>query len=183
MSDFVVKITVRNARLLRAIRAKYGSASEMSRQTGIGTSVISGLLTMRMSPLANGDWSKSAFDVSSALLCEPEDLWPAHIAKMKLRRNEAEIEMSLEQVEGLLSAGDRPMAQAMLAKWAASANLTDRQADVLARRVSGATLEECSQVYGVNRERIRQIELKAASKIRRAAFSRGVRSIDDAVSS
>ena len=182
MSDFSVTVTVRNGRLLRAIRAKYGSAAEMARQTGLRATEISALLTMRRSPLAHGDWSDLAFDVSSALHCEPEDLWPAHIAKIKLAKNQQEMDMSLAQIEGLLSApGEAEMARAMLRKWIAKADLTDRHKDVLSRRLAGATLKECAKDHGLNPERIRQIECRAIEKIERIARLSGAESVEDAI--
>ena len=182
MSDFSVTVTVRNGRLLRAIRAKYGSAAGMSRQTGLRATDISALLTMRKSPLAHGDWSDLAFDVSSALHCEPEDLWPAHIAKIRMAKNTQEMDMSLAQIEGLLSApSEAEMARAMLRKWLAKADLTDRDKDVLARRLAGETIEECAKDHGVSHARIWQIERLAIAKIRRIAKSRGVDSIEGAI--
>ena len=49
--------------------------------------------------------------------------------------------------------------------------LTDRERDILqARRLQDepATLEELSQKYGVSRERVRQIEVRAFEKLQKA---------------
>ncbi|HXQ49656.1 MAG TPA: RNA polymerase sigma factor RpoH [Stellaceae bacterium] len=56
----------------------------------------------------------------------------------------------------------------------AMTHLTDRERDILvARRLSEepATLEELSQKYGVSRERVRQIEVRAFEKLQRAIKS------------
>ena len=48
------------------------------------------------------------------------------------------------------------------------ANLSDRVADIIRWRFQkGKTLEEVHEIYGLNRERIRQIEAKALRKMRR----------------
>ena len=48
------------------------------------------------------------------------------------------------------------------------ANLSDREADIIRWRFQkGKTLEEVHEIYGLNRERIRQIEAKALRKMRR----------------
>jgi RNA polymerase sigma-32 factor len=49
-------------------------------------------------------------------------------------------------------------------------DLTDRERDIIqARRLQDepATLEELSQKYGVSRERVRQIEVRAFEKLQR----------------
>ena len=49
-------------------------------------------------------------------------------------------------------------------------DLTDRERDIIqARRLKDepATLEELSQKYGVSRERVRQIEVRAFEKLQR----------------
>ena len=52
--------------------------------------------------------------------------------------------------------------------------LTDRERDIIqARRLQDepATLEELSQKYGVSRERVRQIEVRAFEKLQRGMKS------------
>jgi RNA polymerase primary sigma factor len=64
----------------------------------------------------------------------------------------------------------------------ALADLDQRQADILRKRFGfeeggEMTLEEVGQVYGVTRERIRQIEAKALRKLSNAAVVRRLRSL------
>lgn len=182
MSDFAVKITVRNARLLRLIRAEYGTSSEMSRQTGIAQQSIAGLLTMRRSPIkSDGDWTKAAYDISSAVRVAPEQIWPQHIARIKLRRNEAEVEMSADEIDSMISAENHVAMREMLTRW--SAKLSDREARAIAAHADGATLEEIGteDERGATKERARQILMKAHRKIRIAAARDGVRSFSDIV--
>ena len=53
----------------------------------------------------------------------------------------------------------------------AMANLNEREKDILARRrlsEEPVTLEDLSQVYGISRERVRQIEVRAFEKVQKA---------------
>lgn len=176
-ADFSVKITVRNGRLLRAIRAKYGSSAQMCRMCGIPVPALSALLTMRKSPiLASGEWSSTAFDISSALDMEPEELWPSHVARIKLIRNEAEIDMSIEDVQDMLQPS-RFAAGKALARWSADVQHRDMRALLLA--ADGATLEEIGGELGISGGRAQQ-RLKRAYRILKGKAKReGVTSIED----
>ena len=164
-SDFNVELKVRNGRLLRMIRAKHGTAAEFARVSGVSATIISAFLTMKITPLrTTGEWSKSAFDVSSAMQCEPEDIWPAHLQRFKMKTNTAEIDISAEQftVEG--PSTKLAMIEAVKVL---GATLTRREATVLSMRVGGATYEEIgTEFVHATRERVRQIESKAIRKMR-----------------
>lgn len=179
MSDFSVKITVKNARLLRLIRAEYGTSAEMARRAGVNQSSIAGLLTMKISPIrSDGDWTKAAYDISSALGVAPEEIWPQHIAKIKLRRNEAEIELSASEIDNMISAEKRVAMRELLTRW--SAKLNDREARAIASHAEGATLDEIGAEIGArSRERARQILCKAQRKIRTAAARDGVTDLQE----
>ena len=86
MSDFNLKVTVRNARLLDAIREVYGSAAELSRQMGESQSAVGNLVTMRTKPYNDKGWTRLAQDVSAMLSKRPEDLWPAHLREVQLQK-------------------------------------------------------------------------------------------------
>jgi len=179
MSDFIVSIKVRNGRLLRAIRSKYGTPSEMARKTGISAKQLSGYLTMRLSPVRKaGDWSKGAFDISSALAIEPEELWPWHIARLKLARNEVEIDMTVEDVAQITNGTEYMNAQRTLARWAAE--IPDRKIKAAIMISGGATFDEVrSEVGSVTRERARQIALSGLRKFRQAAYRDGVNHVHE----
>jgi lambda repressor-like predicted transcriptional regulator len=175
MTDFIVKVSVKNGRLLRAIRKKYGTSAEMSRASGVSQQVLSGFLTMRFSPLTVcGEWSKAAFDVSSALHMEPEDIWPAHIAKLKLRRNEAEMDVNMDDLQDLLSGAT---ARKAIAKW--SKGVSPRHMRSLLMMADGATLEDAGKSIGVSKERLRQMAMTAARKIRSNAKRDKCESVED----
>jgi transcriptional regulator with XRE-family HTH domain len=182
MSDFNLQITVRNARLLRAIRAQYGSSADMCRATGISQTTLSALLTMRAKPFrADGGLTSTAEAVVSALGIPAEELWPSHIARLQAKRATVEVEMDAPTFAAI--ADSDPERQAMmrqaLARW--SCDLTERDRNVLAIRFSGGLLDDAAKELGVTRERIRQIETRAMRKMMKRARIDGVRRFSEVV--
>lgn len=174
MSDFNVQVKVRNGRLLRAIRERYGSVTEMSRQSGVNLHTISLFVNLKYSPiLKNGEWSEPAFDVSSALRCEPEDLWPEQLKRIAIRRNVAEIESSAVQlaVEGPERIN---MIRDCLTKALGASNINERHRFALQALADGLTLEETGVEMNVSRERARQLAARAAVRTRSSKFLRGL---------
>lgn len=184
MSDFNVKITVRNARLLRAIRERADSVAEFCRTYGLQYPRVSALVAMNAAPVRqDGTLTATAVEVLSALGCEAEEIWPRHMERLKLKRATAEIELSADQVAAIASdEGDpvkRAMQRQMIGKWAKS--LSPAEAEIVARRVSGETYEEVAKSFGVTRERIRQREQRGLRKMRMQATRSGVQCIEDAL--
>lgn len=180
MSDFNIQIKVRNGRLLRAIRNVSDSTSDFCRKSGVAQSQISALLTMRESPIKkkSGDWREIVHVICSHVGCEPDQLWPHHMQRMLLKKSEAEIELSAAEVFEIAGNSDQDMTnRKLLAHFAKT--LTPRQIECIGRRQRGETLEQIAVDFGVNRERIRQLELKGLSKMRRAAMVKGYRTLSD----
>ena len=180
--DFNIKVTVRNARLLRAIREQFGTSAELARVCGLGQSQITALVTMRARPfLKSGELSSTAEAIVSALGIPADDLWPDHIRRLKARRATVELEMDAQTFAEI--AADDPEQRAVyrhaIAKW--SRALSERDRDLVIRRIEGARLEDCAQELGVTRERIRQIELRAFRNMRKAALRDGVREMQDII--
>lgn len=178
--DFNIKVTVRNARLLHAIRDQFGTAAELARVAGISASQVAALVTMKARPFRpTGELSTAAEGIVSALGIPPDDLWPEHIRRLKARRATVEIEMDAQTFAEI--AADDPEQQTVyklaLEKWASA--LTDKERDLVARRVGGALMEDCAKELGVSRARIYQIERMAMRKMRGAALIAGVREFQD----
>jgi DNA-directed RNA polymerase sigma subunit (sigma70/sigma32) len=176
MSDLNLNVTVRNARLLRAIRAKFGTTAELCRASGASQTAVSALLTMRESPFRqDGSLTSTAEMVVSALGIPADELWPAHIARLKAKRATVEVEIDVDAFAAI--ADDNPerayMRRQMIARW--SENVNPRDMEVLALRADGASLDEAGAQFGVTRERIRQMELRAHRVMRKAALRDGVR--------
>lgn len=163
MSDFRVKITVRSERILAAIEERFGSQSEMARQTGIHTTRISAFVTMRQSPVSDIDgWLESAIDFATALGKHPDELWPEHMRQIQMRRASREIPLPMAEAMALTDSGEETNNRLMLERL--KEVLTERERHIVEGLAEGATFDEMSD--GVTRERVRQIALRAYRKMR-----------------
>ena len=63
--DFNLKITVRNGRLLKAIRESYESVADLARRMSRCTSSVNSLVTMKQVPTNQHGWTELALDVSA----------------------------------------------------------------------------------------------------------------------
>jgi RNA polymerase sigma factor (sigma-70 family) len=166
MTDFAVKISVRNARLLRAMKAAgYQSQADLARAMGKSINYVNALFSFRKSPLLNdGEWSELAMDISSMLHLEPEELWPAELARFRMKKNSREVLMSSDEVRSIAAPCSMEVDRVALNKLIGT--LPPRNREVIEARfglVDGAeaTLEDVAKEQGVTRERIRQLEHKA----------------------
>lgn len=177
MSDISLKITVRNAHLLRAIRASHSTSADFCRAFGIQQSALSAILTFRASPFTqDGSLTAIAETICSALGKYPEELWPDHVASLKLKKASAEVEISAAEVMAICGGPeDRAIQRELLARWAA--DLTPREIEAIGMRQSGMTYEECGAALDVGKERVRQIEFRGYAKMRRAAARDGCKSV------
>lgn len=180
--DFNVKVSVRNNRLLSAIRENHDTVSEFCREFDLSITGVNGLICFRDPPMKkNGEWRPLALDVAAALGAYPSDLWPKHFERAQTKRATAEIEASAEEVAAIAAPdGDierQILQRKLLANWAR--NLRPRELKVVALRQQGATLEEVAKEFGVKRQRVRQIEQKAYRKMRVNAAKQGIKSMVD----
>ena len=178
MSDFNIQIKVRNGRLLRAIRARYKSSADMCRKCNINPGDLSAYLGMRRNPVgADGDWKKTAYDISSAVGLEPEEIWPAYMRQVSMKTNTVSLDMTLDQVGELIESGENSLSIKMSAmKLLNTERLTDRYREVLKMRfLDDMTLGEVAKEENVSVERIRQMEVKAISRLRHPASLLGIK--------
>tara|TARA_R110000751_G_scaffold64667_2_gene132733 strand:- start:353 stop:943 length:591 start_codon:yes stop_codon:yes gene_type:complete len=179
-SDFNVKISIRNGRLLDAIREDYVSVAEMSRKIGVPSSTICAYINMRQTPLNNktGDWKDSALNIAGGVSKNPSDLWPEHLQTVRLTQSTGEVSLSGDEVKSIRGDAD---ASKLLVHSQVLQNISDRlssrQRRVLNLRYGYGgqfTLDECAKDMGLSRERIRQIEASAFRKMRRRADIKGL---------
>ena len=173
--DFNLKVTVRNGRLLNAIRKRYESVADLARQMGRSPANINPLVTMTVKPVNEKGWTNLALDVAAMVGKEPEDIWPKYMREIKLKKATAEVSMDLDSVKQIMADGssEKSLSQIGVIKQL-SEGLSPREKQVLDMRwMKNQTLEECSKVVGLSRERIRQIESKTFRKMKVTAINLG----------
>jgi RNA polymerase sigma factor (sigma-70 family) len=178
--DFNIKISVRNARLLRAIRKKYKTSAALAKDAGVSQSQIAALITMKARPFKpNGALTSAAEGIVSALGVTADELWPEHIARLKAKRAQVEIEMSAHDFAEIANSDPEKTAiyRQAISKWSQTLNPREREAIVL--YYSGGTLEDVGKELRVNRERARQIICKGERKMRGGAIKDGFRCFED----
>jgi RNA polymerase sigma factor (sigma-70 family) len=178
--DFNVEIRVRNGRLLSAIRKKFGTMAEMSRQTGISKNEISSFVTMRKPPIGpTGITSKVALDIASALGAYFEDIWPKHMENLKRKKASFEMSMNAQEVALLSETKMEKMIEYKDAIKHLKNGLTPRELNVLHLRYHRAmTCQEVGKEIGISMTRVNEIEQKAFRKMR---FRANRRNIDETI--
>lgn len=180
MSDFRLKVSVRNARLLNAIESRYPSCAAAARAIGVGPGDMSRLVAMRVLPYrkSDGEWTPLALKISAAVSADPADLWPEHTRDIRIRKS-AEMTVSLDDVKTLV-APDKTVEHRQLID-RMSDTLTAREVKVVSMRATDATFDEIGDALGgLSRERVRQIEAKAYRKMKnQARIKLGIRNQED----
>ena len=175
--DFNIKVSVRNGRLLRAIREKYDSVSDLSRQLVRGNSQLGALVRMKLKPFNHNGWTDLALDVAAMVGKEPEELWPEHLRELQLLKSSSEMEVGLDSVKKIVQDGSTEKTLSQFSVISdLSKGLTPRQIRCISLRfVLHQTLEQTGKALDVSKERARHIEAKALRKMRGNATQRGYR--------
>ncbi len=173
-------LRVRNNRL-KERRLRLGMTQpQFAKAAQIGLHTYSKLETMRVRPqYPDGSWRDAALALSSFHAVEPEELFPPAVLAVGnpvvvrkadgLDLRELLTTHQHRMLEGPGEAYDRVEAGKQIAR--SLATLSPREERVLRLRFGlggggGMTLEEVGEAFGVNRERIRQVEAKGLRKLR-----------------
>ena len=173
--DFNIKVTVRNARLLEAIRKKYESVADLSRKMGQHQSTVNSLVTMKIKPINEKGWTNLALDVAAMVGKEPENIWPKYMREIKLKKASSEVLIDLDGVKQIMADGssEKTLSQLSAIKQF-SAELTPRQRKLITDRfVKNQTLEQCAKFFGITKDRARQIEGHALRRMKQRAADLG----------
>ena len=176
MSDYRVRISVRNARLLRAIeRAGHRPGAQFAATVGISYyGALLPYLNLTRSPLTpDGLLRDCAWNLCDFLNASPSDLW-SDAQLSPLKKNHSSIDLDADSVQALVcgSATTDPLqlashTQAGRILQDAINSLTPREANVIREHFFvGSTLDEIAETMDITRERVRQIENKALRKLR-----------------
>lgn len=175
--EYLVKVTVRNNLILRRMKELgIKTQEDLAQLSGMSQPSVSALIGMRIRAVnkATGDWTNHAYRLALALRADPEDLWTEKQRDMMLDRSSREVSMSEDAVMQLASGlGPERMVQHALTSERIDAALDTLDARergaVKARFFDGATFEEIGQEYGISRERVRQLVMRALRKLRHPA--------------
>tara|TARA_R110000787_G_C13223423_1_gene426437 strand:- start:35 stop:619 length:585 start_codon:yes stop_codon:yes gene_type:complete len=185
MKDYEVTVRVRNNWLLSAMkRAGIDSLAELARRSGASYNTIMNIASFKYPILTRRGWSPSAIKISEALKCLPEDLVPPAHIEQALAKNKGVFTADYAEVQALLTTTEETNPFAFIEKREQSeavgkavGNLSEREQTVINMRYGLAgerenTLEEVAAVWGVSRERVSQLEMKALRKMRHPAKSK-----------
>ena len=163
MEDFNVKITVRNNRLLQAIRKKYESVADLSRKMGRSQGAVNALVTMKVKPINEKGWTELASDVAAMVGKEPVEIWPEHLQDIRLSTSTSEFTIDMDGVKQIMSdnSTEKMIAHSQVLQQL-DTRLTDKQKKVIDMRFNqNMSLEETGKVLGLSRGRVLQIECKS----------------------
>jgi DNA-directed RNA polymerase sigma subunit (sigma70/sigma32) len=115
-ADIRLQIKARNARVLRAIeRAGFANVTQFCAAMGRRShqSMIAALINLKRRPVRlNGSWTKTAMDIATFLHVHPEALWPDYMQQIEMKRNDTEVDVSVDELAKLATA--RPSAEQSL---------------------------------------------------------------------
>ena len=168
MEDFNVKITVRNNRLLQAIRKKYESVADLSRKMGRSQGAVNALVTMKIKPINEKGWTNLASDVAAMVGKEPVEIWPEHLQDIRLSTSTSEFTIDMDGVKQIMSdnSTEKMIAHSQVLQQL-DTRLNDTQKKVIDMRFNqNMSLEETGKVLGLSRGRVMQIECKSIRRMR-----------------
>jgi len=181
-ADYIVQIKIKNGPLLRAIRSRgYKSANAFALACGVSATQVGKFLMLKLAPLTKtGKWAPSVELMAHTLRLPPEFLFPEQHLTQALKRSTGEFELARDDVQFFLTQEVENPEQHLLRDemvatlTSALQGVSPRIERVLRLRFGMGvdeeqTLDEVAKVFGVGRERIRQMEAKGLRQLKHPA--------------
>lgn len=189
--ELEITIKVRNNRILAALSAINKTVRQAHEESGISLGTLYDMINLKYKPYRKGEVKQVASRLAEYLGYSVEELFPS--AALSIRQSSITKTFDVEDVPalgtgiaGTLASPDHVYDQRDMYEilHGAVETLTPKEAKILKMRFGleedePMTLEEVGEVWGVNRERIRQIEGKALRKLRHPSRSSRLREFVD----
>ena len=177
MKDYLVTVTVKNNIFLKAMEENgFKTAVSLSRASGVSPGTIGDYLNLKQTPLGRNGFKQSILLISKTLKRLPEDLFPPQHLEKGLNTNKVHAEVCFEEFKELL--GQKTPEQLLEFKemknkvHLALSQVKGRDRKVLEYRFGFTdgkekTLKQCGVEFGINQERVRQIEARGLRFLRK----------------
>ena len=165
----------------------YSTAAELSRACGVDQGSIGKMLLLQVAAFNKyGKPLKTVSKVAKHLSVLPEDIFPVAHRNESLKESSFEAQVTREQMalltsevnnspENVLEFFDRQTRDVFGDMLSSCDELKEREAQVLnLRMVESKTYDQCGEVLGVSKERVRQIERKALRRLRHPDIKEGI---------
>jgi RNA polymerase sigma factor (sigma-70 family) len=195
VEEYRLKFVIKNNLILTAIEdLGYTNLHKFSKDTHVSLTGLYDLINLKDPPIGvGGNFSKVAKQLMEALGACPTDLWTEEQLTLTLKKNSQEKNLSKEALRVALRSDARSLIgldypeqevaekEAVQAVSEALDSLTPREAKILKLRFGIGeedehSLEEVGKKFEINRERIRQLEVRALKKMRHPSRSEKLRS-------
>lgn len=172
MKEILVSVTLKNNILLEKMRERgIENASRLSKITGFSPSDIGELINLKKGVIftKKGVYTKICKKLALFFCVLTEDLFPGKLYEIEKTR--AETTINYEQLN-IASENSDPfeiVQKKLLLEGLNSAmqQLSEREKDILNRRSNGETLDAIGGIYGICRQCVRTIEVRALCKMRK----------------
>jgi RNA polymerase sigma factor (sigma-70 family) len=179
MSDYRLEVRVRNANILRLMESRgIKTVSELCRAAGTDNGSFGDVINLKKSPVnKKGEWIPCVLKVCEYLFVMPTDLFSRE-QMTPLKTNKGTVDIGFEDISRVLDdptqdpslrLEDQDAVDTVSAVLMTS-GISEREREVVKLRFGFEgkehTLQETADVFGVSKERIRQIEAKVLRKLR-----------------
>ncbi len=155
MTDYRIKVSVRNARLLRAIEAAgHSSVAAFCKAEGLNYGQVNALIGLREAPIGkNGRFTQTASMLMEALCALPQELWTERQLTMNLPRSTYETDVDEIDIDNRIS--DMRQADHLLER------LTPREKEIVEHLAEDGLVKEVAKQHNVSSTRLQKIRDRA----------------------